>query len=378
MASDLRRFHEAQEVDYPIALNEIKNGKKKNHWMWYIFPQIKGLGRSEMAQYYGINGIQEAKDYLNDSILGTRLVEISKALLEIDNDDAWAVMGSPDDIKLRSSMTLFAIADPAEKVFKEVLNKFYHGELDPVTLKLIAFPMNDIHMHIIPDVDDGSWNLFMSLSMIEMAYKQGIRKIIATPHADAFQLVERKIVVEYAKLKSAIEKFYPEMRIYRGCEINCRIGEMDRILDLLDANIYLSLNNTKYVLAEFSSLVEAQETIACMERLLDKGWIPVIAHIERYKNLFLEKESYKKLKEMGCKFQINAYSICEEEDERIKQITRYLLDKKYADFLGTDAHRTTHRPPSVEMGLGYLYSHYEKEYVDAIVALNAEELLLLR
>ncbi len=122
---DLSRFHKAQARDYKTALSEIRSGRKRSHWMWYIFPQIKGLGHSDMADYYGISNLEEAKDYLADPILKERLTEISSALLALDSRDAKAVMGVPDNLKLRSCMTLFAIADPDEEVFQKVLDKFY-------------------------------------------------------------------------------------------------------------------------------------------------------------------------------------------------------------------------------------------------------------
>ena len=105
--------------------------------MWYIFPQIAGLGRSSTAQYYAIADFQEAVDYVNDKVLGKHLIEISEALLELDTSDALAVFGSPDNMKLKSSMTLFAEAAPEQQVFIKVLDKFFHGDKDKETLRLI-------------------------------------------------------------------------------------------------------------------------------------------------------------------------------------------------------------------------------------------------
>ena len=136
--TDLKRFHDAQNYDYEPALSEIMKGRKETHWMWYIFPQIAGLGRSTTAQYFSIKNMQEAKDYLNDKVLGKRLVEISEALLGLETDDAQQVFGFPDCIKLRSCMTLFALADPGQEVFEKVLEKYFHGEKDPVTLKILG------------------------------------------------------------------------------------------------------------------------------------------------------------------------------------------------------------------------------------------------
>ena len=125
MNYEISRFTKAHQSDYQRALSEIKNGKKESHWMWYIFPQIKGLGRSSMSEYYGIQDLDEAKAYLADPILGKHLIEICNALLSLDTNDATEVMGRPDDRKLKSSMTLFDTATEALDIFQMVLDCVY-------------------------------------------------------------------------------------------------------------------------------------------------------------------------------------------------------------------------------------------------------------
>ena len=138
MDNNLNKFLEAQENDYDIALSEIKAGSKESHWMWYIFPQIRGLGCSETSKYYAINDIDEAKEYLNHAILGSRLKEISNVLLSIEQDDASLIFGYPDDIKLKSCMTLFAQIDECESnIFKKVIDKFFNGNFDNTTLLIL-------------------------------------------------------------------------------------------------------------------------------------------------------------------------------------------------------------------------------------------------
>ncbi|MGI4863690.1 MAG: DUF1810 domain-containing protein [Janthinobacterium lividum] len=136
--SNLTRFLDAQAGDYSTALAEIKAGRKRSHWMWYIFPQLQGLGFSETARYYGIKDAAEAEAYLKHPVLGSRLREISQALLELAGSDASRIMGSPDDLKLRSSMTLFKAMPGAEPVFKQVLDKFFGGAPDAKTLQLLG------------------------------------------------------------------------------------------------------------------------------------------------------------------------------------------------------------------------------------------------
>ena len=135
---DLSRFLEAQKNAYDTALREIRAGWKRSHWMWYIFPQIQGLGYSAMAQHYAIRDLGEAREYLQHPLLGPRLIEISEALLSLDESDPRRVMGSPDDLKLRSCMTLFQCAAPDQPVFGKVLDKFYGGRPDGRTLEILS------------------------------------------------------------------------------------------------------------------------------------------------------------------------------------------------------------------------------------------------
>jgi uncharacterized protein (DUF1810 family) len=134
---NLHRFLEAQSSSYQTALAEIKNGRKRSHWMWFIFPQIQGLGLSETARFYAIADAQEAKNYLAHPVLGARLLEICQALLGLASSNAHDIFGSPDDLKLKSSMTLFA-ALQTEPIFQQVLDKFYQGASDNKTLSILA------------------------------------------------------------------------------------------------------------------------------------------------------------------------------------------------------------------------------------------------
>lgn len=134
MNYNLDRFISAQEMDYATALQEIKLGYKRSHWMWYIFPQIAGLGYSPMAKKYEIVDMGEAKAYMSNEYLKNNLIEITRALLECGNDDIEEIMGFPDNLKLCSCMTLFELAAPEVKEFGMVLDKFFGGERDKKTL----------------------------------------------------------------------------------------------------------------------------------------------------------------------------------------------------------------------------------------------------
>jgi len=133
---NLNRFINAQDLHHNVALEEIKSGKKKSHWIWYIFPQLKGLGSSYYSDYYGIESIDEAKEYVANSYLYGNLRKITEELLKVNTTSINDIMDNPDDLKLRSSMTLFYIATNDE-LFKEVLDKYFNGQMDQKTINLL-------------------------------------------------------------------------------------------------------------------------------------------------------------------------------------------------------------------------------------------------
>ncbi len=135
---DLERFVDAQEGIYEQALAELRAGRKRNHWMWFVFPQIAGLGRSPTAQRYAISGLEEAGAYLAHPLLGPRLRECCRALLELQDPDPEQVLGGTDALKLRSSVTLFARADPQEPLFAGVLESWYGGRPDEATERILG------------------------------------------------------------------------------------------------------------------------------------------------------------------------------------------------------------------------------------------------
>ena len=135
---NLERFIEPSNLDYEIALKEIKNGKKKSHWIWYIFPQLKGLGNSYNSNYYGIKDINETKEYENNKILGNILIKITETLLNLNINDPIEIFGDIDSKKVNSCMTLFYYASfKKNSLFKNVINKYYNGEYCKNTIRLL-------------------------------------------------------------------------------------------------------------------------------------------------------------------------------------------------------------------------------------------------
>lgn len=134
---NLNRFLLAQEGIYAQALAELKNGQKRTHWMWFIYPQIRGLGQSPTSQQYAIQSQEEARQYLDHPVLGARLRECAQAILSIEKRTASEIFGFPDDLKLRSCMTLFASLKEPGSIFERVLEKYFHGERDARTLAIL-------------------------------------------------------------------------------------------------------------------------------------------------------------------------------------------------------------------------------------------------
>jgi uncharacterized protein (DUF1810 family) len=135
---DLQRFVAAQEPVLERVRSELRRGRKQSHWMWFVFPQLAGLGSSPTARAYAISSVDEARAYLAHPVLGPRLVECAALAAAVEGGSAAAVFGYPDDLKLRSSMTLFARAAPDEPVFGQVLDRYFDGEPDPRTLELLG------------------------------------------------------------------------------------------------------------------------------------------------------------------------------------------------------------------------------------------------
>jgi uncharacterized protein (DUF1810 family) len=138
----LSRFVNAQETIFERVLAELISGQKRSHWMWFIFPQIEGLGNNPTSRYYAIKSLDEAREYLNHPVLGPRLVQCAEAVLAIQGKSASEIFGFPDDLKLMSSMTLFACVTDFPSVFGDVLEKYFDGKRDKETLKLLGYDIN--------------------------------------------------------------------------------------------------------------------------------------------------------------------------------------------------------------------------------------------
>ena len=237
------------------------------------------------------------------------------------------------------------------------------------------FKMIDTHIHIIPGVDDGATDFLMARNILEKLIEQGVTELFATSHSDSFLANHQRVMDQYGKLNVLVEETNLPMKLHLGSEVYCEADLMEEIIQGLNDGTIPSLNGTKYVLTEFY-YTDKEEAFYCLTMLLNAGWIPVIAHAERYRNLDIP--FYKAMKERGCLIQMNVFSVGEETNPCTRELAYRLLELRLVDFLGSDAHRTTHRPPRLTGGLEYLNKHLDESYVKEITYKNAERLLLGR
>ena len=235
--------------------------------------------------------------------------------------------------------------------------------------------MIDVHSHLIPGVDDGAEDLTMALTMLLRAKDQGIAAVIATPHSMAFDSDAALVHARFYQLQQQAKAVFPDMGLYLGCEVYCEAERMPDILKALDSGQYPAMNGTAYVLTEFSQWTGPERALSCVKALAAGGYIPLIAHMERYAYLRSQNALVSRFCRLGARIQVNAYSLYDEQDPEIKSWARKLVGNQWADFLGTDAHRTHHRPPCVQMGLKWLYENTPKEYADDLCFGNARSLL---
>ena len=245
----------------------------------------------------------------------------------------------------------------------------------------------DTHTHITPNVDDGAGSMEMSLAMLRSEAEQGAKVVFLTPHSSAFGGSRTTYTLERMRKvqEEAVKEGLP-IRICRWCEIYTERRQMEEILQDLKDGILPSMNGTRYVLAEFSTyrgnMDEAKyrgnmdEAKYCLRRYLEEGWIPIIAHAERYCRTLATAENVKILKEMGCFVQLNFYDLAREPDDGIRSCAQALLQAELADMMGSDAHRMDHRRPELTSGADYIREHCRAEYAADVLWRNAAKLLL--
>lgn len=228
-----------------------------------------------------------------------------------------------------------------------------------------------MHAHIVPNVDDGSTNLSMSIELIKRAYAQGVRHIACTSHSFGKMLSYNR---NFNILNEQVKRANIPITLYTGCEIDCSYNTIDSVIKRLNNKIIPTINQTRYVLVEFAPYEDAEQIMDCVRQLQKFNYKPILAHTERYQDLFDNDKRINTLVKTGCLFQINAFSLQNETNINVKLRARYLLSKGLVSFIGSDAHRVDHRTYSIQSGIEYVYKHCQKDYADAICYKNAKKL----
>lgn len=239
-----------------------------------------------------------------------------------------------------------------------------------------------VHSHVLYGVDDGSESFLMSRMLLQLYRELGVYRIFATPHTFGMKCAPDKAENSLRKLVEYVEKNYPDMSILPGSEVYCESTMMDEVLKNLDSGCYPTLNHTCYVLMELSPWSYREDALFCVKAMADAGYIPVVAHMERYKALRNDLAFVDQLMDLGALIQVNAYSLFDVEKDPICVSARQLVLNRKVTFLGTDCHKPHYRPPtSSAMGLAWLREMVEQgmldeAYADAITIRNAEKLLI--
>lgn len=240
----------------------------------------------------------------------------------------------------------------------------------------------DIHTHILYGIDDGSASLDMSMQMMGMMAEQGVRGIFLTNHSygmkDRYADYHRRFEALH---RLTVEK-YPQISLYKGCEILGERREMSAILRSIREDIYPSLNESKYILMEFDPYFTdgVDEMTYCLQYTLDHGYIPIIAHAERYQSLYDDPlEDISRLRESGCLIQINLYSV-EQDQGHVgggsrKRLANLFLQRHLVNFAGSDTHRLGYKPPNADIGAAAILERYGEDYARQVLYANAETLL---
>ena len=234
--------------------------------------------------------------------------------------------------------------------------------------------ITDLHMHVVPGVDDGSFDMRMSLDMLELAYEQGVRDIFCTSHNVYSEEEITKYKSQFMMLQMMARARFADLNLHMGCELLCAGEYIDDILYGLEIGVFLPLGNSKSVLTELYPDVTPKEAKAVVKAMVAAGWKPILAHAERYPALF-DGTTLRELADIGAKIQINLYSLVEETNDDIRERARHLADNCWAHFVGSDAHRINYRSPKYESGVRYIEEHCGNAYLEEVCYKNADSFI---
>lgn len=233
--------------------------------------------------------------------------------------------------------------------------------------------MIDIHMHVVPWVDDGPYSTDTALEMIRSSCEQGVTDIFCTSHSWGCR---EDYTDAFLTLKNCVEESGIGVRLHPGCEIGCMPDDVETVISDINNGHSRTLGISDYVLLEFDRHISKETLMSTVQKVIElRNDHIVIAHIERLYCLYEDESVVEDLQELGCLFQLNAYSLVEERNDKIRLFARKMLEQQRITFLGSDAHRMEYRPPNVVSGIRYIYENSSAEYADAVCYKNAVALL---
>ncbi|MBQ7848879.1 MAG: hypothetical protein IJ343_04070 [Clostridia bacterium] len=237
--------------------------------------------------------------------------------------------------------------------------------------------MFDLHAHVVPGVDDGADSPAMAAELLQMAVRQGVTDMVCTSHSWGISRHNGVYWRGLRTLRQYAAEHLPGLRLHSGCEIACSQQTVWEVIGLLETGAIHPLCDSRYLLVEFDPYAPPEEIAGCFRTLkAHTGYRFILAHAERCHRLADAPDVLEALAETGVLLQLNAFSLVQEHDERIRGFARQLLAQERADFLGSDCHRTGHRPPAVAQGLAYIRENCRAEYAHAVCCGNARRLLL--
>ena len=231
----------------------------------------------------------------------------------------------------------------------------------------------DLHMHVVPGIDDGSRSVDESLQILKLAVEQGVTDVFCTSHNGYCQEDGEHYMNAFVQLKNAVTKAKINVQIHKGCEILCAGEYIDDIIYGLDIGAFSTLGNSKYVLAELYPDAKPSEALTIIKALTEHRYKPIIAHMER--NYNITSLMVNLLIQSGALIQVNAHSFADDSDTDIRERARELLRNKYVHFIGSDAHRIDYRLPKIEAGVRYILENVDDEYASQILSANLSLLI---
>ena len=231
----------------------------------------------------------------------------------------------------------------------------------------------DLHMHVVPGIDDGSRSVEELLQILKLAAEQGVTDVVCTSHNGYCKEDGERYMNAFLKLNNAVAEAKINIRIHKGCELLCAGEYIDDIIYGLDIGAFSTLGNSKYVLTELYPDAKPSEALTIIKALTEHGYKPIIAHMER--NYNITSLMVRLLIQSGALIQVNAHSFADDSDTDIRERARELLRNKYVHFIGSDAHRIDYRPPKIEAGVRYILENVDDEYASQILSSNLSLLI---